>query len=186
MKRWPLIASFVMFLALCASVAYWGMQLFNPPLRAVAAPPQASQAAPSLDAAAGLLGGHANAVLASNFQLKGVVVASNPAESVAILAANGKSAQAIRTNREVLPGVMVKEVNRHYVLLSEGGVIKRVELPENAKMQMKVGMSNNAAGKGASPKPTGFSHSSRYIDQRPPLPISNSQSSPIASPARTD
>ena len=144
MKRWPLITSFVLFIALCVSAAYWAMQLFKPPLRAVAAPPQTAQPAPKLDAAAGLLGGHANAVAASNFQLKGVVVASNPAESVAILSANGKSPKAIRTNAEVVPGVMVKEVNRRYVLLSEGGVIKRVELPEDTKAQLKVGQSTNA------------------------------------------
>ena len=133
MKRLPLIASFVLFIALCVSAAYWAMQLFKPPLRVAAAPPQTSQSAPRLDAAASLLGGHSNAAAASNFQLKGVVVASNPADSVAILAAKGKPAQAIRTNAEVVPGVTVKEVNRHYVLLSENGVIKRVELPENAK-----------------------------------------------------
>jgi general secretion pathway protein C len=132
MKRWPLIASFVLFIALCVSAAYWSMQLFNPPLRAVAAPPQSIQPAPSLDAAAALLGGHSSAVT-SDFQLKGVVMASDPADSVAILAANGKKPQAVRTNAEVVPGVTVKEVHSRYVLLSEGGVIKRVELPENAK-----------------------------------------------------
>lgn len=133
MKRWPLITSFVLFIALCISVAYWAMQLFNPPLRAVAAPPQANQPAPGLDAAASLLGGHSNTAAAGNFQLKGVVVASNPAESVAILAANGKPARAIRVDADVVPGVTVKEVNRRYVLLSAGGVITRVELPENAR-----------------------------------------------------
>jgi len=133
MKRWPVITSFVLFVALCVSLAYWAMQLFNPPLRAVAAPPQSAQAGPDLNAAASLLGGHSNAVVASNFQLKGVVVASNPAESVAILAANGKPAQAIRVNSDVLPGVTVKEVNKLYVLISEHGVIKRVTLPENTK-----------------------------------------------------
>jgi general secretion pathway protein C len=80
-----------------------------------------------------LFGGHANAVVASNFQLKGVVVASNPAESVAILAADGKPGKAIMANAEVAPGVTLKEVNRRFVLLSEGGVVKRVELPEDAK-----------------------------------------------------
>ena len=161
MKRWPHIITFVLFIALCASAAYWAMQLFNPPLRAVAAPPQATQPAPNLNAAAGLFGGHANAVLASNFQLKGVVVAGNPAESVAILATNGKSPQAIRINAEVVPGVTVKEVNRGYVLLSEGGVIKRVELPENAKSQMKMGGSATGAP---------LANSSRYRDNRPPNP----------------
>ena len=135
MKRWSAITSFVLFIVLCVSAAYWAMQMYNPPLRAVTAPPQSAQAGPDLDAAAGLLGGHSNAVVASNFQLKGVVVASNPAESVAILAANGKPAQAIRVNSEVLPGVTVKEVNKRYVLLSEHGVIKRVTLPENAKLR---------------------------------------------------
>jgi general secretion pathway protein C len=129
MKRLPMIASFVLFIALCVSAAYWSMQLFKPPVRSVTAPPKPIQPIPKPDAAANLLGGHANAVVASNFQLKGVVVANNPAESVAVLSANGKPARAIITNAEVMPGVMLKEVNRRYVLLSEGGVIKRVELP---------------------------------------------------------
>ena len=134
MKRLPLITSFLLFITLCASAAYWAMQLFKPPVRAIAAAPQTTQpAAPKLEAAAALFGGHITATVASNFQLKGVVVASNTAESVAILSANGKPAQAIRTNSEVLPGVTVKEVNREYVLLSENGAIKRVDLPANAK-----------------------------------------------------
>jgi len=129
MKRWPLISSFVLFIALCVSAAYWGMLLFKPPLRAVVAPPRSSLPPPRLDAAASLFGGHANAVVASNFQLKGVVVSSNPAESVAILSANGKPAKSVRTNAEILQGVTIKEINRGYVLLTEGGIIKRVDLP---------------------------------------------------------
>jgi len=153
MKRLPLITSFILFVALCVSLAYWAMQLINPPVRAVAAPPppQVKQAAPRTDAAAGLLGGRANAAVASNFQLKGVVVALNPADSVAILAANGKPAQAFKTDVEVVPGVTVKEVNRRYVLLSEGGIIKRVELPEDAKAQAKAGLTVNAADAGSQP-----------------------------------
>jgi general secretion pathway protein C len=133
MKRMPLITSFILFIALCVSAAYWSMQLFKPPARAVAAPPQSILPTPSVDVAANLLGGHSSAVVASNFQLKGVVMASNPADSVAILVANGKKPQAVRTNAEVVPGVTVKEVQRDHVLLSEGGVTKRVELPRDAK-----------------------------------------------------
>ena len=133
MKRWPLITSFVLFIALCVSAAYWAMQMFNPPQRAVAAPPQSIQARPDIEAAAALLGGHSNAVVASNFQLKGVVMAGNPADSVAILVANGKKPQAVRNNAEVAPGITVTEVQRDHVLLSERGVIKRVDLPRNAK-----------------------------------------------------
>ena len=133
MKRLPQITSFILFIALCVSAAYWGMQLFNPPLRAVAAPPQSTLPTPSLDAAANLLGGHAVAVVSTNFQLTGVVMASNPAESVAILVASGKKPQAVRANAEVMPGVTVKEVQRDHVLLSERGVIKRVDLPKDMK-----------------------------------------------------
>jgi general secretion pathway protein C len=133
MKRWPLITSFVLFIAMCVSGAYWVMQLFSPPLRAIAAPPQTLQAGPNLDAAAGLLGGRGSTAIASNYQLKGVVMASNPSESVAILVANGKKPQTVRTNAEVEPGVTVREVQRDHVLLSERGVIKRVDLPRNAK-----------------------------------------------------
>ena len=133
MKRLPLITSFILFIALCASLAYWAMQWFKPPVRAVVAPPPPAQTAPNLDAAAGLLGGRSTFTVASNFQLTGVVVADNPAESVAILAVDGKPAKAVSTDAEVKPGVTVKEVQRGYVLLSEGGVIKRVELPKDAK-----------------------------------------------------
>jgi len=129
MKRLPLITTFLLFIALCASAAYWGMLLFKPKIRAVAAPPRTSIPPPNMGAASGLFGGHANAIVASNFQLKGVVVSSNPAESVAILSANGKPAKSVRTNAEILQGVTIKEINRGYVLLTEGGVIKRVELP---------------------------------------------------------
>ncbi|OGB27675.1 MAG: hypothetical protein A3I66_07375 [Burkholderiales bacterium RIFCSPLOWO2_02_FULL_57_36] len=144
MKQWPLVASFVLFIALCASIAYWAMQVFTPPVRPATAPPPAARPAPSLDAAAGLFGGRSNVAVASNFQLKGVVVSGNPVDSVAILATDGKPPQAIRANAEVMPGVTVKEVHRQYVLLSDGGVIKRVELPEEAKSDSNVTMSSRA------------------------------------------
>jgi len=141
MKRLPSIANFILFIAVCISAAYWAMQLFKPPLRTVAAPPQTVQTAPRLDAAAVLFGSRPAIAVASNFQLKGVVVAGNAAESVAILAVGDKPAQAVRANSEVAPGVKVKEVHPRYVLLSEGGVVKRVELPGDAKGRARVDIS---------------------------------------------
>lgn len=138
MKRWPLATTFVLFIAACISAAYWAMQLFKPPLRPVVAPPQTAQIAPRLDAAAVLFGGRPTIAGASNFQLKGVVVAGNAAESIAILAAGGKPAQVVKINEEVAPGVKVTEVHPRYVLLSEGGMVKRVELPEDLKGQARV------------------------------------------------
>ncbi|MDP2694444.1 MAG: type II secretion system protein N [Gallionella sp.] len=140
MKRWPLVATFVLFIAACVSAAYWAMQLFKPPVRPVAAPPQTVQTAPRLDAAAALFGGRPTIAVASNFQLKGVVVADNAAESIAILEAAGKPAQVVKTNEEVAPGVKVTEVHPRYVLLSEGGVVKRVELPEDMKGRARANL----------------------------------------------
>ena len=133
MKRLPLLVSFLLFIALCASIAYWALQLFKPPLRPVAAPPRAAQAEVSPDAAAALFGGRpGKTAVASNYQLRGVIMAG-PRDSVAIISADGKPAQAIRVGSELSPGVSVKEVQRDYVLLSDGGATKRVELPESAK-----------------------------------------------------
>lgn len=131
MKRLPLLAGFIGFLLLCMSLAYWAMQLFKPPVRNVAAPIRVARADAPLAAAAGLFGGGGMAVaVASNYQLKGVVVAGNQSESIAIIATDGKPAQAIRVNAEMQPGVVVREVHRGYVLLSESGMTKRVELPQ--------------------------------------------------------
>jgi general secretion pathway protein C len=133
MRRLPLVASFVLFIALCASIAYWATQLFKPPVRPVAAP-RVAKTAVKTDAAGALFGGRAGkAAVATNYQLRGVIFSGSPHDSVAIISADGKPAQAIRANTEVVPGVKINEVHRDYVLLSEGGVTKRVELPESAK-----------------------------------------------------
>lgn len=166
MKQWPLVASFILFIALCASVAYWAMQVFTPPVRPAVAPPPTAQAAPNLDAAATLFGGRSNVAVASNFQLKGVIFSGDPASSVAILATDGKPPQAIRANAEVMPGVTVKEVHRQYVLLSDGGVIKRVELPDEVKSDGTV----TAATKAPAPAPA---PSSRTAPSPPPRVVVN-------------
>lgn len=135
MKRWPALASFVLFIALCASAAYWAMQWFQPPSRPVAAPPPAAPQSVNVDAAAGLFGGRSSVAVASNYELRGVVVSGDEGESIAILATEGKPAQAVRVNAELAPGVKVQEVRRGYVVLSENGVAKRVELPQEIKPQ---------------------------------------------------
>lgn len=134
MRRLPHIVSFLLFIALCASAAYWAMQLFKPPVRPVAVPPRVAQEEIRPDAAATLFGSRkGSAAVASNYQLRGVIFSGNPRDSVAIISADGKPPQAIRADREVVPGVTIKEVHRDHVLLSEGGVTKRVDLPESAK-----------------------------------------------------
>ena len=136
MKRLPVLVSFILFIVLCASAAYWALQLWRPPVRPMAAPATAAASPIDLNAAASLFGGKPAAVgVASNFELKGVVVADNGRESVAIISANGKPAQAVGLNTEFQPGVSIREVHAQYILLSEAGVMKRVPLPEVAVAQ---------------------------------------------------
>jgi general secretion pathway protein C len=129
MTRGRLILSFLLFIALCASIAYWGLQLYDPPLRPVAASAQSQAAAPRIEAAAAVFGGQASAPTATKFQLRGVIVSGTPRESVAIIAEEGKPPKAYRVNTEIVPGVKVQEVHPQYVVLSDGDALKRVELP---------------------------------------------------------
>lgn len=154
MKQLPIVASFVLFIAVCVSIAFWAMQLFKPPVRPVA-PPQTAKQEISLDAAAALFGGRQAAMaVASNFQLKGVIMSGSPGESIAILSADGKPATATRVSQEVMPGVTVKEVHPHYVLLVEHGVSKRVDLPESARGQSgMLTVAPTQGSQGAAPEP---------------------------------
>lgn len=129
MKNARLIASILLLALLCASLAYWALKLIRPAERPLAAPQQTRQEI-NLDAAAGLFGGRPGAAVATNYQLRGVIDAKSEADSVAIIAASGKPAQAVAVGGEVSPGVTVKEVHPNYVLLSESGVSKRIELPD--------------------------------------------------------
>jgi general secretion pathway protein C len=131
MKRLPLFVTVLAVVLLSASLAYWGLQLFKPQQRAIAAPPAPPAMALNIDAAKGLFGGQIAVAAVSNYQLKGVVAARGE-DSAAILSVDNKPAEAIAVGKEVLPGVLVKEVYPRYVLLSEGGVIKRVDLPSDA------------------------------------------------------
>lgn len=165
----PLVADFILFIALCVSAAYWGMQLFKPQVRPVTAPPQAAPVALNIEAAAGLFGGRpAGEVVASNFQLKGVIAAGP--EGVAILAAEGKPPQAVGVNMEAAPGVTLKEVHPQYVLLDEGGMVKRVELPQGAKGGMELGGPASAGPSGAPmPAPAMNANNGQIPSQQPPV-----------------
>jgi len=132
MKNSRLVASILLTILLCISLAFWALQLIRPEERPLAAPPQAKHDI-NLDAASGLFGGRSKGTAApSNYQLRGVVYSSNSMESVAIIAANGKPAQAVAVGAEFLPGVTLEEVHPKYALISENGATQRLELPEKA------------------------------------------------------
>jgi general secretion pathway protein C len=132
MKRLPVLLSFIAVLALSASLAYWAMQLFQPPQRMIAPAPPPSAPEARLEAAAGLFGGQQAAIVASNYQLTGVVAAGDGRRSAAIMVINGKPSQAVPVGRDIVPGVELLEVHPKHVLLSEGGSLKRIELMADA------------------------------------------------------
>jgi general secretion pathway protein C len=131
MKRAPLIASFILFLALCATLAWWAMQFLTPTQRSAATPMQATSVEPVLEAAAGLFGGAPDAATpVGNMQISGTIAAANAADSVVILSVAGKPPQAIRVGKEIAPGIALQEVHNNHVLISEHGSVKRIELPK--------------------------------------------------------
>lgn len=130
MRRAPVIASFLLFLLLCASVAYWLLQWLAPEPRPVAAPPQAERSLPPVAAASTLFGGRPEGGGMSNVQLRGIIRSGRPGGSVAILAAEGKPTRALPVDAEVLPGLTVKEINARTVVLSDGGAERELSLPE--------------------------------------------------------
>lgn len=150
MKSLPVVVNIALFAGVCATATYWGMQWMKPPVRPVAAPAVTTVAPPNLDAATSLFGGRpVAAVVASNYQLKGVVVAAGGAVSQAIISTDGRAAQAVALNSEVAPGTTLKEVQAKYIVINEGGVSKRLELPEAAH----GGVPNPAGGQVPMPPP---------------------------------
>ena len=181
-KRLAAIGSFLLFIALCASLAYWALQLFKPPARQVAAPPVAAAAPVDMDAAASLFshGGAGNSAGGprSNYQLKGVVLAGNPKNSVVILASDDKPAKAYPANRDIAPGVTIKEVHPGYVLLSENGVQKKLELPAELKPSGVVDNRNTAPPVRGPNARTGAAAGSGTAATPPPRTMPNVPSAP--------
>jgi general secretion pathway protein C len=130
MKRLPLLVSFVLFLALCASLAYWALQLFAPAPRPVAAPPQAERKMPLISAAENLFGGHSSSGTMANMQLRGVIHAGKAADSEVILVANNEPPKYVKVDAEISEGVTLKEIHPRYVVLDDHGVSREVNLPE--------------------------------------------------------
>jgi general secretion pathway protein C len=152
MKRLPLLLSLLALIVLSASIAYWVMQLYQPPQRPLAAAPIAALPEPSIDAAATLFGGQAAAAVASNYQLTGVVAAGR--DSVAIIVADGAPARALPIGKELAPGVTISEVHPRYVMLSDSGVMKRIDLATDTKAAVGLnGQAQAAIGAAGVPEP---------------------------------
>jgi general secretion pathway protein C len=136
-KRLPLILSLVGVILLAVSLAYWVLQLYQPPQRPLAAVPPSTMPDPPIDAAATLFGGQMAVASATSYQLTGIV--ADGRDSVAIIVAEGSPPKALRVGRELSPGITLAEVHPRYVMLSDGGVLKRVDLATDAKAAAPMG-----------------------------------------------
>jgi general secretion pathway protein C len=180
MKRMPLVLSLLAVVAVSGSCAYWGMLLFKPPQRTLAAVQMQAPPEPSVTAARGLFGGDVVLAAASNYQLRGVIAAANGRGSVAIIAADGKPANAFPVGAEVASGVKVQEVQARFAVLSEGGVPKRIELMPDTRE------GGGTAGPAGSPLPSIQPVQPVQPPQQPPAPQPvQQQPAPPAAPVVT-
>lgn len=169
MQRAPAIVGWLLFVALCASLAYWLLQWFAPAPRAVAAPPEAARPAPSVAAMTTLFGGRPQQAGAVSLKLSGIVLAGR--SSVALIAAEGKPARALAVDAVVLPGMTVRQINPRSVLLLERGVERELMLPPFAAQE------GGTASPGVVPEPPSLSQ------PQPPQPPSPPAPSPAPSSA---
>jgi general secretion pathway protein C len=136
-KRLPLLSSLFGVILLAGSLAYWILQLYQPPQRPIAAVPHTGMPEPGIDAAATLFGGQVATASATNYQLTGIVAAGR--DSVAIIVAEGSPPKALKVGKEVVPGITLAEVHPRYVMLSDGGVMKRLDLAADTKPAAPMG-----------------------------------------------
>jgi general secretion pathway protein C len=154
-KRLPLLLSLLGVILLAASLAYWVLQLYQPPQRPLAAAPVAAAPDPAIDAAVTLFGGQVAVATATNYQLTGIVSAGR--DSVAILVADNAPPKALKLGKELSPGISLAEVHPRYVMLSDSGVMKRVDLVTDGKaaasMSAPGGPPQGGAQQQATPQP---------------------------------
>jgi general secretion pathway protein C len=106
---------------------------------------------PGIDAAATLFGGQVATASATNYQLTGIVAAGR--ESVAIIVAEGSPPKALKVGKELVPGITLAEVHARYVMLSDGGVMKRLDLAADTKPAADMGGPGVPAGPAAAVAP---------------------------------
>jgi general secretion pathway protein C len=133
MKRLPLIINIILFALLCMVLSYWGMQIFKPKVRPIAVSGNMQNFEPNVGQWGSIFGfSETNVAAVSSYQLKGVIVAPQARDSAAIIYVEGEPTFSIGIGKEFMPGVKLQEVHTNYVVVSESGVAKRVDLPATA------------------------------------------------------
>ncbi len=133
MPTLPRLLSFLLFIALCMSLAWWLMPLFSPAPRTLSAPPSSPFGAPNLSTASALLGGQTSLASNNQYQLTGIVRAQDTRDSVAILSSAGQPAMSVKIGTKIASEMSVSEIHADYVLLDDHGQTKRIALANEHK-----------------------------------------------------
>jgi general secretion pathway protein C len=130
MKRLPLIITIILFACLCALISFGAMRAFNPKPRMLSAPVTSTPFEPAMGQW-GPVFGRDQAVqnAPSIFALKGVVYSSRVGESLALVVVDDKPGMAIAVGKEIIPNVKLMEVHPTYVVVSESGISRRIDMP---------------------------------------------------------
>ncbi len=132
MKRLPIVATILVFVVFCLSLGFWLSRWIKAPSRNIqAAALQSNEPNGNWGSIFGLP--PQQQVQATDVQLKGLIFAKNPADSQVIVSLNNQANQAIRMNQDIGNGAILKEVGNNYVVISNAGSDRRIELPANAQ-----------------------------------------------------
>lgn len=132
MKRLPLFINLCLFAALCAVLSFWGLHIFKPKIRPIAAPVMIEAFEPAVGQWGAWFGQAAVAEAApSNYQLRGVIVAKREKDSAAIIAVDGRPTLIIGVGKDLAPGVVLQEVHADHIMVVEAGAPRRIDLPPN-------------------------------------------------------
>jgi general secretion pathway protein C len=84
--------------------------------------------------------------------------------------AEGSPPKALKVGRELAPGISLSEVHPRYVMLSDGGVMKRLELAADAKGAAPMGGAGGAGGMAQQPVNAGMPAApASGVVQAPPM-----------------
>lgn len=130
MKRLPLLVNILLFVFLCAVIAFWGMRFFAPKPRPQIAPVSSVTYEPGVGQW-GTLFGQAPVVEAgpSAYLVKGVIVAPKASDSSAIVFVEGKPTFILGIGKELSPGVVLREVHSDHIIVAESGMPRRIDVP---------------------------------------------------------
>lgn len=128
-ERLPNAVSFLFFVGIWVSVSFWLQQWLSPPKQAVELMPVAEQSMPPLASAANLFGGSEQTSILANVQINGVIRSNSSKDSVVIITADGGPSRALRLNSEIMPGIVVKAINSHSVIVAGKGSEREIALP---------------------------------------------------------